>query len=388
MKTDIPDIGKNIRFLRRARNWTLIDLARKIGIREGPLGRIELGKNAPSAQVIYSLSCALNVSTEVLFANDVQHIELKTKDTDNSSNFIAIHPEPDKIPKQLLAATHDIVAAFHALEDICNVPKYACLPLSVPFKPDYQGMETLASSIRKYFGIYDGVVFDYFELFENLGLRVIIFQFPRDSRDMDSFSVYEPIYHNAFFFLNSKNNPERQLFSLSLELGALLISNQSRLQKTDLFETPVNESESDNKKESEKLRPINANRAAGRFAATFLMPEAAVRATVNQLGITSDGWSWNLLLRIKHRFGVSAQSFLYRLHELDLISTRLRDQFDAGIKEFYDVTGFQEPDSTRRCLTPNGRFFDLLLTAGNIDDAKDEIIKIKGIEKKYKIDRK
>jgi len=345
MKTDIPDIGKNIRFLRRARNWTLIDLARKIGIREGPLGRIELGKNAPSAQVIYSLSCALNVSTEVLFANDVQHIELKTKDTDNSSNFIAIHPEPDKIPKQLLAATHDIVAAFHALEDICNVPKYACLPLSVPFKPDYQGMETLASSIRKYFGIYDGVVFDYFELFENLGLRVIIFQFPRDSRDMDSFSIYE-------------------------------------------FETPVNESESDNKKESEKLRPINANRAAGRFAATFLMPEAAVRATVNQLGITSDGWSWDLLLRIKHRFGVSAQSFLYRLHELDLISTRLRNQLDAGIKEFYDSTGFQEPDSTRRCLTPNGRFFDLMLTAQNIEEAKKELIKIKGIEKKYKIDRK
>ncbi|WP_299983883.1 XRE family transcriptional regulator [Desulfobacula sp.] len=379
MKADIPNIGKNIRFLRRARNWTLIDLARKIRIREGPLGRIELGKNAPSAQVIYSLSQALNVSTEVLFANDVHHIELKSKDTDSSSNFITIHPEPDKIPKQLLAATHDIVTAFHALEDICNVPKHAYLPLSVPFKPDYQGMENLASSIRKYFGIYDGVVFDYFELFENFGLRVIIFQFPRDSKDLDSFSVYEPVYHNAFFFLNSKNNPEKQLFSLSFELGALLISNQSRLQKTDLFETL------DNKKESENLRPINAKRAAGRFAATFLMPEAAVRASVSQLGVAQDGWSWGLLLRIKHRFGVSAQAFLYRLHELDLISTRLRDQFDTRIKKFYDSTGFQEPDSTRRCLTPNGRFFDLLLTAQNIKEAKQEIIQIKQLGKRLKI---
>ena len=90
MKTYIPNIGKNIRFLRRARNWTLIDLARKIGIREGPLGRIELGKNAPSAQVIYNFSKALNVSTEVLFDDDVQHIELKTNDTDSSSNFIKL----------------------------------------------------------------------------------------------------------------------------------------------------------------------------------------------------------------------------------------------------------------------------------------------------------
>ena len=383
MKSNIPNIGKNIRFLRRARNWTLIDLAKKIGIREGPLGRIELGKNAPSAQVIYNLSRALNVSAEVLFADDVQHIELKTKDADSTSNFIAIHPEPDKIPKRLLAATHDIVTAFHALEDICNVHKQAYLPLSVPFKPDYQGMETLASSIRKYFGIYDGVVFDYFELFENFGLRVIIFQFPRDSKDLDSFSVYEPIYHNAFFFLNSKNNPERQLFSLSLELGALLISNQSRLQKTDLFENQ--DKEQDKKTESENLRPINAGRAAGRFAATFLMPETAVRTTVSQLGITLDGWSWDLLLRIKHRFGVSAQSFLYRLHELDLISGRLKDRFDDKIKEFYDASGFQEPDSTRRCLTPNGRFFDLLLTAENIEDAKEEIIKIKQLERSLKI---
>jgi Zn-dependent peptidase ImmA (M78 family)/transcriptional regulator with XRE-family HTH domain len=382
VKSYIPNIGKNIRFLRRARNWTLIDLARKIGIREGPLGRIELGKNAPSAQVIYNLSRALNVSTEVLFADDVQHIELKTKDTDSSSNVIAIHPEPDKIPKQLLAETHNIVAAFHVLEDICNVPKHAYLPLSVPFKPDYQGMENLASSIRKYFEIYDGVVFDYFELFENFGLRVIIFQFPRDARDIDSFSIYEPIYNNAFFLLNSKNNPEKQLFSLSFELGALLISNQSRLQKTDLFENP------DNKKESENLRPINAGRAAGRFAATFLMPEAAVRATVSQLGVGADGWSWELLLRIKHRFGVSAQSFLYRLHELDLISSRLKDRFDAEIKEFYESTGFKEPDSTRRCLTPNGRFFDLLLTAENIEDAKEEIAEIKQLEKRLKILRK
>ena len=140
MKSDIPNIGKNIRFLRRSRNWTLIDLAGKIGIREGPLGRIELGKNAPSAQVIYNLSRALNVSAEVLFADDVQRIELKTKDADSTSNFIAIHPEPDKIPKRLLAATHDIVTTFHALEDICNVHKQACLPLSVPFKPDYHLM--------------------------------------------------------------------------------------------------------------------------------------------------------------------------------------------------------------------------------------------------------
>ena len=144
----------------------------------------------------------------------------------------------------------------------------------------------------------------------------------------------------------------------------------------------------ENKSEIENLRPINTGRAAGRFAATFLMPEAAVRATVSQLGIAADGWSWELLLRIKHRFGISAQSFLYRLHELDLIESRLKDRLDARIKEFYESTGFKEPDSTRRCLTPNGRFFDLFITAQNLKKSKQELIQIHDIEKRYKIDRK
>ena len=115
------------------------------------------------------------------------------------------------------------------------------------------------------------------------------------------------------------------------------------------------------------------------------MPETAVRATVSQLGIFADGWSWELLLRIKHRFGVSAQSFLYRLHELDLISDKSRDQLDARIKKFYDATESQEPDSTRRSLTPNGRFFDLLLTAENFEATKKEIIEIKQLGNRLKI---
>jgi len=45
--------------------------------------------------------------------------------------------------------------------------------------------------------------------------------------------------------VNSKNNPERQFFSLSFEIGTFLISNQARLQKTDLFENPDNKSKSE-----------------------------------------------------------------------------------------------------------------------------------------------
>jgi len=252
-----------------------------------------------------------------------------------------------------MTACREIMTTFHTLEDICQVPKHATAPLSIPFDPSYPGMDVLAARMRTYLATGDAVVFDYFELFENAGLRVIIFPFPRGAKKKAAVSFYESAFHNAFFFLNSRNNPEKKLFSLARELGKILISNQINRQNSPVFPGYHSHTE----------RPITPIRAARRFAATFLMPEPAVRATVGQLGVSNDAWSWDLLLRIKHRFGVSAQAFLYRLHELDLISPPTRDSLDTQIKEFYAANGPIEPDSTRRCLNPNGRFFDLLLTA-------------------------
>jgi Zn-dependent peptidase ImmA (M78 family)/transcriptional regulator with XRE-family HTH domain len=379
MPTALAFIGKNIRFFRQSRNWTLFELASRIGIHEGPLGRIERGLNLPSAAVIYQLSVVLNVSVDALFATQTGHGPVTPPNLSDAC-FVTIDPEPVAPPPGLLNACRDIMGAFHLLEDTCRVQKHAHLPLSVPFTADYKGMEQLAARVRTYLGTGDAVVFDYFELFENFGLRIVLFAFVRGATHIDSISFYEPTFHNAFFFLNSRRNPERQLFSLSCELGKILISNQMRLGVTPLFPCE--------NKDPETHRAITPDRAARRFAATFLMPETAVRTTVGQLGISADGWSFDLLLRIKHRFGVSAQAFLYRLKELDLISDPAAERLDARIKAFYDSTGFKEPDSTRRCLTPNGRFFDLLLTAENMIDAKDDISEIQRLIKRLKIVRK
>ncbi|MBW1893908.1 MAG: helix-turn-helix transcriptional regulator, partial [Deltaproteobacteria bacterium] len=49
MKKDLTFIGKNIRYFRRQRGWTMATLATKAGLSETPLGRIERCENAPSA---------------------------------------------------------------------------------------------------------------------------------------------------------------------------------------------------------------------------------------------------------------------------------------------------------------------------------------------------
>lgn len=374
MVEDLKFIGKNIRFFRRSRNWTLLQLASKIGIQEGPLGRIERGLNLPSTAVLYKLTHVLGVSVDVLFASEMSPMQTGLV---GDPCFITIDSCPEPPPKKLLSACHEIMTSFHTLEDICGVQKHAYLPLSVPFDPDYQGMEELALRVRDFLGTGDGVLFDYFELFENFGLRIILFPFMNSARDLDALSFYEPAFHNAFFFLNSKKNIEKQLFSLSLELGKILIYNQMGIRKDRLF-VPNQETLDGN-------RPINEARAAKRFAATFLMPKKAVQTTVGQLGIIPSNWSWEMLLRIKQRFGISAESFLYRLKELELLSDELCEEFKIKITQYYDINGFIEPAISKRSLNSNGRFFDLLLIAQNIKSAEKEVSDIKRMVDAYKI---
>jgi Zn-dependent peptidase ImmA (M78 family) len=91
------------------------------------------------------------------------------------------------------------------------------------------------------------------------------------------------------------------------------------------------------------------------------MPAEAVHATVRQVGVRYDGWTWEMLLRLKHRFGVSAETFLYRLGELDLIAPTQLAACKKRILTHYAATHHAEPDGSLRLLAQNGRLGDLLL---------------------------
>jgi len=102
MKTSLDFIGKNIRFFRRSRNWTLATLASKIGIQEGPLGRIERGVNLPSAAVIYNLTQVLEVPANALFAQELA--QARAASAVGNVMFVSLYPDTLIPPKRLLSA--------------------------------------------------------------------------------------------------------------------------------------------------------------------------------------------------------------------------------------------------------------------------------------------
>jgi len=385
--TELNFIGRNIRHLRRQRGWTIGRLAKETGMAEIPLGRIERGENAPSAAVLYRLSKVLDATIDILFAEEQDTFVARQM---NAVKKLFVPTQPiDNLPPNILTTTQEIIDAVCSLEDICKAQKQAKIPLNIPFESNLRGLQDLSETARNYMGISNGIVFDYIELFEAMGFRVVFLPLPRETA---SLTFYDMENHNAFFFIRQRENPERQIFHLVYGLGRIfLLSWTNRMGRKpflpddDTAAMPLPDELAASKPSGEKEKPLTMHRASRKFAALFLMPEQAIRATVNQLGIENKQWSWELLLRIKHRFGVSTESFLFRLKELDLIAPRLHDRFRKQILAYYEAADFTEPDASRRILNLNGRVWDLVLTARQHPDASAEVKQIEKILNKWKV---
>jgi len=79
---------------------------------------------------------------------------------------------------------------------------------------------------------------------------------------------------------------------------------------------------------------------------------------------------------------------LYRLDELGLIDKSLVGPLKNKIHEHYIKTGFGEPDSSRRLLTPNGWLWDLVLTGKESEEGKKEVSAIEDNLKKFNVVKK
>ena len=354
-------VGANIRALRRRSHLSQGEFAQRLGMRQGPVCNIELGKNLPSAQVLLRMADVLRVTTDQILrpAGSPSPTE-RIHENMNERVLVPVirHPggpanplvDTDSGTASGLSAVGVVARDYLALEDLCRVPRQARIPLQLGFDLTTDSLERLARQVRALFGVGQAVVFDHFELFENHGLRVVLMPL---GNAVPGLAYYDAANCNVFIVIDDAQNPERQIFTLVYSLGRILIYNRVGLVK-----------------ETAPAREARDDRAARRFAAAFLMPEESVRTSVGQTGVRPDEWDFPLLLRLKHRFGVSAQAFNYRLLELGLIAPARQAEFRAVIGEHYEASDFTEPGESRRILSPNGRLGDLLHTALARGDAE------------------
>jgi len=348
-------VGARIRQLREIQHISQINLATEIGIRAGPLGWIEKGKHLPSGRVLYRIAKQLNVRIDDLFQES--DVWQTTSSVPSASMATVLPPLDMEAPAESVKAAHIVCQSLTDrlvdLEKLCGGARSSDLPLYIPFAPTEAGSEGLAVGVRQALGIGGAAVSDYVELLEGAGLRVVFLDLPDGCL---SFSGYDAANRNAFIFLNVRNKkqPELQVFRLAFELGRVYLCTRKLYGNVSADGLVADEV------------VLDECAFARRFAAAFLMPAGTLQAAAGQLGLTPKTWTWDLVLRLKKRYGVSAQNFALRLQALKLTWSDkqkktpryylFKEESDAALAE-------GEPGGNRAPLSINGRLGDLLLRA-------------------------
>lgn len=227
------------------------------------------------------------------------------------TGLICVHdPRDAAVDRRVRARLAKEIAAWKKTESEAGVERRLALPLFFPAAAAFGAL--LAKTTRTAAGIGPAATVDLRAFAEDRGLRVLETKLPAD---LDGWSVWDPADGNAFVFLRAAATAERKRFRFAYELGHLarFVSGGFR-----------------------PLRDIGASKKISRaFAAAALLPEEAVREAAYSLGLGPGKWTWELLLLQKRRFGVSAETYLYRVEELGLLASRERKSFLAKLKSHY-----------------------------------------------------
>ena len=344
-----PDaIGGAIRALREARGIRQGDLAKKTGMSAAQICRIEKDRHAPSVRTLRRIADALGVPLAGLAAGaDAAAAAPVAADAapapveDAEDFFGSLRPvgavSPADLPAAARARVRRLVLEYRELERKAGGPVRPSLPLDYPAEIGTEDADALARAVRRAAGIADAVLFDSVNLLENKGLRVVPADLPEA---IDAFALWDAPARNVWLVLRKDASDERQQFRAACALADTLrfVAGGAR---TPVADTPWNK------------------RFAKAFAASFLMPEGSLRELCYRLGLDEDSWTWDLLLREKNRYGVSAETFALRLEALELLKPALRQRLVRRIREWKAAHGGAEPNPSARKSLRHSRFSDL-----------------------------
>lgn len=347
MKEDSCDfkIGAFIKAWRQKRNLIQKELAARTGMDVTQMWSIENDRNSPSLRTLSRIASALQVTVPQLMSppegcdENLIPYSSRTKECEQPP-FNVLHVADTDLIRIMRTDDHKDILNDDTLRELSETATKAlslenrfhtsmptALPFSLPISKSEPGARQLALAVRAHCNIGSAIVHNVLAMFEPYGIRILEAKFT-DKRE--SIAFYNPQYQNFTIFLSKLLKDERmrsrRQFTFLSEIGrAFLFANNGF---KSYLETKL------------------SRRFIHHFAATFLLPDTTVTMMVNSLHVAPNDWTWELLLRLKDRFGVSAQIFNIRLKELSLISRKRCDEFDRKIKAYYENNNNSEPGDT------------------------------------------
>lgn len=262
-----------LRVARKRRGLNKARLAEAVGLDLRAVTALERGDREPRPETLGRIARALDFPPAFFTGPDLH------EPTAVTASFRSL--------SRMSAAVREGALAAGAIAFLLNDWIEARFDLPTPDLLDLgrEEPEAAAITLRRHWGLGEAPVRNMVHLLEARGVRV--FSLAESSADVDAFSLWRE--GTPFTFLNTLKSAEHGRFDAAHELGHLVLHRHGGPQGRE------------------------AEGEANRFAAAFLMPRGGVLAEAPRL-VTPDA-----LVRLKHRWTVSAAALNHRLHALGLV---------------------------------------------------------------------
>lgn len=288
-------IGARVRTLREAVGIKSQDLAAIVGIDPSAMSNIERGKRSVKTNELARIAAALSVSPLALLDDDSLPARMPVAPR-TAGGLIGTGTAYPRLVA--LSELHQILedAGISNESGLDGVPKVD----AARWKAAAEHLATWAMTALGNVGAGDArfmTVADSIE--DRLGVDVLVEGHQGDA--LAGAAISDPAF--PLIFVNADQPIPRALFTLAHELGHLLAGHGEPIALDE---------DLSGRNEVERL--------ANAFAATFLMPEHKIRATIERRGRGVEALAW-----MTYEFGVSFESLIYRLHNLQIVNAEGRD---------------------------------------------------------------
>jgi Zn-dependent peptidase ImmA (M78 family) len=282
-------IGDRLRLARSAAGLSLRELEDRLGglVTAQAIGKYERDEMMPGSEVLIALARALEVTEDYLLRED----DVELVGVEFRKQRLEKAKDRARVRAQILSA----VERYLEVEDLLALSSDWQAPKGFPRKASRpKDAEEAAQQLRVAWKLGIDPIPSLAEFLEEKAIKIVSIPLPERVSGVKATVKKKDGAMVQAIVLNSEHPGERQRFTLSHELGHLVLDGG-----------PV------------------AEEVCNRFAGAFLVPEEMLRA---EMGKNRTSISIQELFSLKQLFGVSAQAIAYRSADLGIINDSLKRQ--------------------------------------------------------------
>lgn len=276
-----------VQLVRVARGLTQTELAKRAGLSQGLLSKVEAGTVDLDDDRLAAIAAALNVPVARLTTSAPTGAVLSACAFHRKRNSLPVS-DANRIRANLDLRRMQVETLLPMSQVGVNIERTS------PSDDDWDNPETIALEVREAMGLGDEPIPDLVSAVEKTGAVVIVADL--GAARIDAIGSW-PTGHRPVFMLNARTSADRRRFTLAHELAHAV-----------MHQLPTGDQESE----------------ADRFASELLMPSNAIRDELTQLDLPK-------LVMLKPRWGVSMAALIRKARDVGSISDHDYKQLNIAL---------------------------------------------------------